>query len=177
MMNLVVKILCIEVLIFGKLFVGIEVLNKIVDIVFFGNVVDIDEFLEDYKYLFKVVLGEDIDGINIYVDIVKMLYGLIVGGIGFGKFVCVNFILIFLLLKNRLEDLKLILIDFKMVEFIFYNDLFYLIMFVIIDLKMVVIVLNWVVDEMEDCYKKFVGIRLRDIGSFNENVKKGFIDE
>nr|WIF88825.1 DNA translocase FtsK [Acholeplasma laidlawii] len=106
-----------------------------------------------------------------------MPHGLIAGGTGSGKSVCVNSILISLLLKNRPEDLKLILIDPKMVELTPYNDLPHLITPVITDPKMAATALNWVVDEMEDRYKKFAGTRSRDIGSFNENVKKGFIDE
>lgn len=177
MMNLAAKTLRIEAPIPGKPFVGIEVPNKIADIVSFGNVVDTDEFLEDHKHPLKVALGEDIDGTNIYVDIAKMPHGLIAGGTGSGKSVCVNSILISLLLKNRPEDLKLILIDPKMVELTPYNDLPHLITPVITDPKMAATALNWVVDEMEDRYKKFAGTRSRDIGSFNENVKKGFIDE
>jgi S-DNA-T family DNA segregation ATPase FtsK/SpoIIIE len=177
MMSLSAKSLRIEAPIPGKPFVGIEVPNKIADIVSFGNVVDTDEFLEDHKHPLKVALGEDIDGTNIYVDIAKMPHGLIAGGTGSGKSVCVNSILISLLLKNRPEDLKLILIDPKMVELTPYNDLPHLITPVITDPKMAATALNWVVDEMEERYKKFAGTRSRDINSFNENVKKGFIEE
>lgn len=177
MMNLAAKTLRIEAPIPGKPFVGIEVPNKIADIVSFGNVVDTDEFLEDHKHPLKVALGEDIDGTNIYVDIAKMPHGLIAGGTGSGKSVCVNSILISLLLKNKPEDLKLILIDPKMVELTPYNDLPHLITPVITDPKMAATALNWVVDEMEDRYKKFAGTRSRDINSYNENIKKGFIDE
>ena len=177
MMSLSAKTLRIEAPIPGKPFVGIEVPNKIADIVSFGNVVDTAEFLEDHKHPLKVALGEDIDGTNIYVDIAKMPHGLIAGGTGSGKSVCVNSILISLLLKNKPEDLKLILIDPKMVELTPYNDLPHLITPVITDPKMAATALNWVVDEMESRYKKFAGTRSRDINSFNEHVKKGFIEE
>src|SRR5690554_2043580 len=142
MMNLAAKTLRIEAPIPGKPFVGIEVPNKIADIVSFGNVVDTDEFLEDHKHPLKVALGEDIDGTNIYVDIAKMPHGLIAGGTGSGKSVCVNSILISLLLKNKPEDLKLILIDPKMVELTPYNDLPHLITPVITDPKMAATALN-----------------------------------
>jgi len=177
MMSLAAKTLRIEAPIPGKPYVGIEVPNKIADIVSFGNVVDTDEFLQDHKHPLKVALGEDIDGTNIYVDIAKMPHGLIAGGTGSGKSVCVNSILISLLLKNKPEDLKMILIDPKMVELSPYNDLPHLITPVITDPKMAATALNWVVEEMEDRYKKFAGTRSRDINSFNENVKKGFIEE
>ncbi|WP_025724484.1 DNA translocase FtsK [Acholeplasma granularum] len=177
MMNLAAKSLRIEAPIPGKPFVGIEVPNKIADIVSFGNVVDHADFLEDHNHPLKVALGEDIDGTNIYVDIAKMPHGLIAGGTGSGKSVCVNSILISLLLKNKPEDLKLILIDPKMVELTPYNDLPHLITPVITDPKMAATALSWVVDEMENRYKKFASTRSRDIKSYNDNISKGFIDE
>lgn len=177
MMNLAAKTLRIEAPIPGKPFVGIEVPNKIADIVSFGNVVDTDEFLNDHDHPLKVALGEDIDGTNIYVDIAKMPHGLIAGGTGSGKSVCVNTILISLLLKNKPEDLKLILVDPKMVELTPYNDLPHLITPVITDPKMAATALNWVVDEMESRYKKFAESRSRDLKSYNDNIRKGFIDE
>ncbi|MBN3490676.1 DNA translocase FtsK [Acholeplasma equirhinis] len=177
MMNLAAKTLRIEAPIPGKPFVGIEVPNQVADIVSFGNVVDREEFLNDHEHPLKVALGEDIDGTNIYVDIAKMPHGLIAGGTGSGKSVCVNTILVSLLLKNKPEDLKLILIDPKMVELTPYNDLPHLITPVITDPKMAATALNWVVDEMENRYKKFADSRSRDIKSYNENIKKGFVDD
>ncbi len=177
MMNLAAKTLRIEAPIPGKPFVGIEVPNKVADIVSFGNVVDTDEFLTDHDHPLKVALGEDIDGTNIYVDIAKMPHGLIAGGTGSGKSVCVNTILISLLLKNKPEDLKLILVDPKMVELTPYNDLPHLITPVITDPKMAATALNWVVDEMESRYKKFAESRSRDLKSYNDNIRKGYIQE
>lgn len=177
MMSLAAKTLRIEAPIPGKPYVGIEVPNKVAEIVSFGNVVDTKEFLEDHDHPLKVALGEDIDGTNIFVDIAKMPHGLIAGGTGSGKSVCVNTILVSLLLKNKPEDLKLILIDPKMVELTPYNDLPHLITPVITDPKMAATALNWVVNEMESRYQKFAQTRSRDLKSFNDNVRKGFVDE
>ncbi|WP_162163995.1 DNA translocase FtsK [Acholeplasma hippikon] len=177
MMNLAAKSLRIEAPIPGKPFVGIEVPNFKTDIVSFGNVVDSEDFLNDHDHPLKVALGEDIDGKNIYVDIAKMPHGLIAGATNSGKSVCVNTILISLLLKNKPEDLKLILVDPKMVELTPYNDLPHLITPVITDPKMAATALNWVVEEMENRYRKFANARARDLKSYNENVKKGFVDD
>src|SRR5690606_21048014 len=177
MMNLAAKTVRIEAPIPGKPYVGVEVPNKVADIVAFGNVVDTDEFLLDRDHPLKVALGEDIDGTNIYVDIAKMPHGLIAGATNSGKSVCVNTILVSLLLKNKPEDLKLILVDPKMVELTRYNDLPHLITPVITDAKMAASALNWIVDEMEKRYRLFAATRSRDMRSFNENVAKGFVDE
>src|SRR5690606_36309054 len=121
MMNLAAKTVRIEAPIPGKPYVGVEVPNKVADIVAFGNVVDTDEFLLDRYHSIKVALGEDIDGTSIYVDIAKMADGLIAGATNSGKSVCVNTILVSLLLKNKPDDLKLILVDPTMVELTPYN--------------------------------------------------------
>ena len=176
MMNLAATSLRIEAPIPGKMYVGIEVPNKETEIVAFGNVVDQKEFLEDHDHPLKVALGVDIDGKNIYVDIAKMPHGLIAGATNSGKSVSVNTILVSLLLKNTPEQLKLILIDPKMVELTPYNDLPHLITPVITDAKMAASALKWAVDEMENRYKRFAGARSRDIKSYNENIDKGLID-
>ena len=176
MMNLAATSLRIEAPIPGKMYVGIEVPNKETEIVAFGNVVDQKEFLEDHDHPLKVALGVDIDGKNIYVDIAKMPHGLIAGATNSGKSVSVNTILVSLLLKNTPEQLKLILIDPKMVELTPYNDLPHLITPVITDAKMAASALTWAVDEMENRYKSFAGARSRDIKSYNENIDRGLID-
>ncbi len=177
MMALAATSLRIEAPIPGKPYVGIEVANKVADIVSFGNVVDTKEFLEDHEHPLKVALGENIDGTNIYVDIAKMPHGLIAGGTGSGKSVSVNTILVSLLLKNRPEDLKLILVDPKMVELTPYDNLPHLVTPVITDPKMAASALNWAVDEMERRYRLFAGSRSRDIKSFNDNIARGYIEE
>ena len=101
--------------------------NRIVEIEAYEEEKAWEEFLEDHDHPLKVALGVDIDGKNIYVDIAKMPHGLIAGATNSGKSVSVNTILVSLLLKNTPEQLKLILIDPKMVELTPYNDLPHLI--------------------------------------------------
>ncbi len=176
MMNLASKSLRIEAPIPGKPYVGLEVPNVKPEIVAFGNVVDTKEFLDDYDHPLKIALGVDIDGQNIYADIQSMPHGLIAGATNSGKSVCVNTVLVSLLLKNTPEDLKLILIDPKMVELAAYNDLPHLITPVITDAKMAAAALNWAVGEMEQRYQNFANSRSRDIRTYNDNVKRGLVD-
>lgn len=173
MMNLAAETIRIEAPIPGKPYVGIEVPNEVPEIVKFGNVVNHEQFTKDLDHPLKVALGVDIDGTNIYTDITKMPHGLIAGATNSGKSVCVNTILVSLLLKNKPDDLKLILIDPKMVELTPYNNLPHLITPVITDAKMAATALKWVVEEMETRYKTFAENRSRDIKSFNENLLTG----
>ncbi|VEU80364.1 DNA translocase FtsK [Haploplasma axanthum] len=177
MMNLKAKSLRIEAPIPGKPYVGLEVPNVNPEIVAFGNVVDDKEFLEAHDKPLQVALGVDIDGKNVYVDITKMPHGLIAGATNSGKSVCINTVLASLLIKNSPDELKLILIDPKMVELNAYNDLPHLITPVITDAKMAAQALKWAVDEMEKRYRIFANNRSRDIKSYNDNVKRGIVDE
>ncbi|MDY0276620.1 MAG: DNA translocase FtsK [Acholeplasma sp.] len=176
MMNLKSKSLRIEAPIPGKPYVGLEVPNVNPEIVAFGNVVDDQEFLEAHDKPLQVALGVDIDGKNVYVDIAKMPHGLIAGATNSGKSVCINTVLASLLIKNTPDELKMILIDPKMVELNAYNDLPHLITPVITDAKMAAQALKWAVDEMEKRYRTFAENRSRDIKSFNENVKRGRVE-
>lgn len=176
MMNLSAKSMRIEAPIPGKPYVGIEVANVVPEVVNFGNVVDQKEFLEDHDHPLKVALGVDIDGDNIYIDIAKMPHGLIAGSTNSGKSVCVNTILVSLLIKNKPEDLKLILIDPKMVELATYNGLPHLITPVIFDARMAAQALNWAVEEMERRYRLFANTRTREIKAFNQLVKRGVVE-
>jgi S-DNA-T family DNA segregation ATPase FtsK/SpoIIIE len=177
MMNLSSKSVRIEAPIPGKPYVGLEVPNVKPEIVAFGNVIDTKEFLDDFEHPLKVALGMDIDGENVYVDIQAMPHGLIAGATNSGKSVCVNTILVSLLMKNSPEDLKLILIDPKMVELVPYNDLPHLVTPVITDVKMAAQALNWAVNEMEKRYQTFANSRSRDIKSYNDQIKRGLIDD
>ncbi len=175
MMSLASKSIRIEAPIPGKPYVGLEVPNVQTEIVAYGNVISNPKFLEKDHPL-KVALGVDIDGEDIFVDIQSMPHGLIAGATNSGKSVCVNTILVSLLLKNSPEDLKLILIDPKMVELTPYNDLPHLITPVITDAKMAAQALNWAVTEMDKRYQKFASSRSRDIKSYNHNIKRGLVD-
>ncbi len=176
MMNLASRSIRIEAPIPGKPYVGLEVPNVKPEIVAFGNVVDTKEFLDDTEHPLKIALGVDIDGENIYIDIQAMPHGLIAGATNSGKSVCVNTVLVSLLLKNSPKDLKLILIDPKMVELTPYNNLPHLVTPVITDVKMAAAALGWAVSEMERRYQTFANSRSRDIKTFNDNVKRGLVD-
>lgn len=168
----------IEAPIPGKPYVGLEVPNVNPDIVAFGNTVNSDEFINSKDKPLLVALGVDIDGKNVYADISKMPHGLIAGATNSGKSVSVNTLLASLLLKNRPDELKLILIDPKMVELTAYKELPHLITPVITEPKMASEALKWVVDEMERRYRLFSNyIAVRHIQQFNENVKSKRINE
>ena len=174
-MSLAATAVRIEAPIPGKPFVGVEVPNVKKDMVHFGNIVDDPQFLDSDKPL-QVALGMDIDGSHVYVNIESMPHGLIAGATNSGKSVCVNTILVSLLLKNSPDDLRLILIDPKMVEFAPYNDLPHLITPVITDSKVASQALNWAVEEMERRFMIFASSRARNLQSYNENIAQGIIE-
>lgn len=174
-MSLAATAVRIEAPIPGKPFVGVEVPNVKKDMVRFGNIVDDPQFLDSEKPL-QVALGMDIDGSHVYVNIESMPHGLIAGATNSGKSVCVNTILVSLLLKNSPDDLRLILIDPKMVEFAPYNDLPHLITPVITDSKVAYQALNWAVEEMERRFMIFASSRARNLQSYNENIAQGIVE-
>lgn len=168
--NLGVKTIRIQAPIPGKRTVGIEVPNDKTQTVWFGDIIT-DEFVRDGNPL-NVALGKDIDGNIITSDITKWPHGLVGGATNSGKSVCINTILVSLLLKNKPDDLKLILVDPKQVELITYNDLPHLITPVISDPKMASHALKWAVEEMERRYTCFSNNRVRNIKDYNEKVKE-----
>lgn len=176
MMSLRAPSIRIEAPIPGKPYVGLEVPNVEPELVAFGNVIDDDEFLDGHTKPLKVALGVDIDGDNVYIDIASMPHGLIAGATNSGKSVTINTMLVSLLIKNSPEDLKLILIDPKMVELAPYNDLPHLITPVITDARMAAQGLEWAVEEMEKRYQLFADNKSRDIKTFNDKVAKGQVE-
>lgn len=176
MMDLAATSVRIEAPIPGKPYVGIEVPNVEKEIVYFGSIIDDERFL-DKEHPLKVALGMDIDGEHIYADIGSMPHGLIAGATNSGKSVCINTVLASLLIKNSPDDLKLILIDPKMVELTPYNDIPHLLTPVITDAKVASQALDWVVNEMERRFQIFASSRARNIQAFNRNVLEGIVDE
>ena len=174
-MSLAATAVRIEAPIPGKPFVGVEVPNVVKDMVRFGNIVDDPQFLDSEKPL-QVALGMDIDGSHVYANIESMPHGLIAGATNSGKSVCVNTILVSLLLKNSPDDLRLILIDPKMVELAPYNDLPHLITPVITDSKVASQALNWAVEEMERRFMIFASSRSRNLQSYNDNIEQGIVE-
>jgi S-DNA-T family DNA segregation ATPase FtsK/SpoIIIE len=170
-MNLSAEQIRLEAPIPGKSTVGIEVPNEIRRIVHYVDLIKKPEFKESKKAL-TVALGQDIDGFTIVESIKEMPHGLVAGQTGSGKSVNINTILISLLLKYTPEELKMILIDPKMVELSSYDELPHLLTPVITNVKAATAALKWTVDEMERRYQVFSDSKVRDIDTYNEVAHK-----
>jgi DNA segregation ATPase FtsK/SpoIIIE, S-DNA-T family len=166
-LSLAAKDIRIEAPIPGKHTIGIEVPNLKSRPVLISEIIQSGVFLEASSPL-TAVLGLDISGKPIVTDLKKMPHGLIAGATGSGKSVCINSILISLLYKASPEDLKLLLIDPKVVELAPYNHIPHLISPVITDVKAATAALKWAVDEMERRYQLFAHTGVRDINRFND---------
>ena len=166
-MNLSAEQIRIEAPIPGKSTVGIEVPNEIRRTVHFADLIQKSEFKDNKKQL-SVALGQDIDGFTIVESIKEMPHGLVAGQTGSGKSVNINTILISLLLKYTPEELKMILIDPKMVELSSYDGLPHLLTPVITNVKAATAALKWAVDEMERRYQVFSDSKVKDIDTYNE---------
>lgn len=166
-LNLAAKDIRIEAPVPGKSAVGIEVPNLVREPV---NIVDILASSEfgDSKSPLSVALGKDIEGKPVVIDLRKMPHGLIAGSTGSGKSVCINSIIISLLYKAKPEEVKMILIDPKMVELAPYHDLPHLATPVVTDPKQATMALKWAVEEMDRRYELFAASGVRDIGRYNQ---------
>ena len=154
----------------GKTTVGIEAANKVAEMVHFYDVVSTDQFKNSEDPL-TVALGIDIDGYAVYTSVQKMPHGLVAGTTGSGKSVCINTILISLLFKYKPDELKLMLVDPKMVELLPYEDIPHLLTPVITDPKIAMAGLKWAVDEMDRRFKSFAKHRVRNIKKYNSYAK------
>ena len=155
----------IEAPIPGKSAIGIEIPNEKTSAVYLGNVLDTPEFRKSSPL--TVGLGKDIPGKPVYCDIAKMPHMLIAGATGSGKSVCINSILVSILCKASPRDVKMILIDPKVVELSVYNGIPHLLMPVVSDMKLATGALKWAVAEMERRYKLFAEKEVRDIKGYN----------
>lgn len=160
----------IEAPIPNKAAVGIEVPNRKVTPVTLREVVDSPEFAEA-KSKVTVALGRDISGSLVLTNIAKMPHLLIAGATGSGKSVCINSIIMSILFKAKPDEVKLILIDPKVVELGVYNGLPHLVIPVVTDPKKAAGALGWAVTEMLNRYKLFAAHNVRDIASFNRFVE------
>ena len=151
----------------GRALIGIEVPNIKPAIVRLRSLIENPEFLESESLLIFPV-GRLITGEPFYADLALMPHILIAGTTGSGKSVFIHSILISLLMKNTPEVLNFILVDPKRIELIRYENLPHLLMDPILDVKKVVPVMNWVIDEMERRYKEFQNYRVRDIDAYNK---------
>lgn len=155
----------------GKSYAGIEIPNATRSSVFLGNLINNPKFLND-KHNLYVALGLDIGGDEIYVDIEKMPHGLIAGTTGSGKSVCLNAVIVSLLYRNTPEQLRLILIDPKMVEFSCYDEIPHLALPVITDPKRASAALRWATVEMDKRFGIFKSVHARNIGAYNDYIEE-----
>lgn len=166
----------IEAPIPGKAAVGIEVPNKKQTPVFLREVLDSKEFKTSTKTL-AFALGKDIGGKCVVGDLSKMPHTLIAGATGSGKSVCINTLIISLLYKYSPDEVKLLMVDPKVVELNVYNGIPHLLIPVVTDPKKAAAALNWAVNEMTKRYKLFADMGVRNIDSYNALKEKGIIDE
>ncbi|OLS01774.1 DNA translocase FtsK [Tissierella creatinophila] len=166
----------IEAPIPGKSAVGIEVPNKIKDNVMLKEILLSKEYKEISSNT-PIALGKDVSGKAVVSSIDKMPHLLIAGATGSGKSVCINTIIMSILYKSSPEDVKLLLIDPKVVELSIYNKIPHLLIPVVTDPKKASFSLNWAVEEMETRYKTFAENSVRDIHSYNEKSDSKELDK
>ncbi len=166
-LNLAAKSVRIEAPIPGKSAVGIELANKVTNIVTLREVLESKEFI-NAKSKLSVALGKDIGGNPIIIDIAKMPHLLIAGATGAGKSVCINTLVMSILYKADPNEVKLVMIDPKVVELGVYNGAPHLLIPVVTDAKKAAGALNWAVSEMTERYSKFADNNVRDINGYNE---------
>lgn len=167
----------IEAPIPGKTVVGIEVANKFKDSVGLREILESSEFVNS-KSDVPLTLGKDVEGNIIVESISDMPHLLIAGATGSGKSVCINTIITNILYKSSPNDVRLMLIDPKVVELSVYNGIPHLLIPVVTNPKKAGYALNWAVDEMERRYKLFAEAQVRDIKGYNKKkIKEGKISE
>ena len=170
-LNLAATDIRIEAPIPGKAAVGIEVPNKENSAVAFRDLVESQEF-EDFQSNLVFAVGKDIGGKIVMADIAKMPHMLIAGATGSGKSVCINTIIMGILYKAKPEDVKMIMIDPKVVELSVYNGIPHLLIPVVTDPKKAAAALHWGVAEMTERYKKFADYNVRDLKGYNKKVEE-----
>ena len=169
-LNLAATDIRIEAPIPGKAAVGIEVPNKENTAVPLRDLVESPEFTKFPANLIFTV-GKDIGGKAVYADIAKMPHLLIAGATGSGKSVCINTIIMGILYKAHPDDVKMIMIDPKVVELSVYNGIPHLLIPVVTDPKKAAGALHWGVAEMTERYKKFADLNVRDLKGYNKKVE------
>lgn len=166
----------IEAPIPGKAAIGIEIPNKDLTPVFLREVIESEEFNHSKSNL-AFALGKDISGKCIVTDLSKMPHLLIAGATGSGKSVCINTLIISLLYKYSPKEVKILMVDPKVVELNVYNGIPHLLIPVVTDPKKAAAALNWAVNEMTRRYKLFAENGVRNIDGYNELFAKGKIEE
>lgn len=174
-LNLAAPGVRIEAPIPGKAAVGIEVPNKDLTAVLLREVIESSEFINSNRNL-AVGLGKDIAGNCVVTDLCKMPHALIAGATGSGKSVCINTLIVSILYKYSPDEVKLLMIDPKVVELSIYNGIPHLLIPVVTDPKKAAGALNWAVNEMTRRYKLFADNGVRNIEGYNELFKKGKVE-
>lgn len=169
-LNLAVADIRIEAPIPGKAAIGIEVPNKENSTVTLRELLASEEF-DNHSSNLAFAVGKDIGGKTIITDIAKMPHLLIAGATGSGKSVCINTLIMSLLYKASPEDVKLIMVDPKVVELSTYNGIPHLLIPVVTDPKKAAGALNWAVAEMSRRYQLFADYQVRNLQGYNEKVK------
>ena len=166
-LNLAAETIRIEAPIPGKQAVGIEVPNKENEVVHLRDIIDSDEF-KNHKSKLAFALGKDVAGEEVVADIAKMPHVLIAGATGSGKSVCINTLIASIIYKAKPSEVKLVMVDPKVVELSVYNGIPHLLIPVVIDPKKAAGALAWAVQEMVNRYSLFASKNVRDIKGYNE---------
>jgi len=169
-LNLAAAGVRIEAPIPGKAAVGIEVPNRVISNVFLRDIITSQEFIHQKSRL-TYSLGKDVSGKVMVGDIAKMPHMLIAGATGSGKSVCINSLIMSLLYKSTPEEVRLLLVDPKVVELGIYNSIPHLLIPVVTDPKKAAGALRWAVNEMLGRYKLFAESNVRDLAGYNEAIK------
>ena len=170
-LNLAAETIRIEAPIPGKQAVGIEVPNQEKEMVHLREVLESDEF-EDSKSKMSVALGKDVAGKVVIADMAKMPHTLIAGSTGSGKSVCINTIITSIIYKAKPSEVKLLMVDPKVVELSVYNGIPHLLIPVVTDPKKAAGALAWAVQEMDNRYNLFAQKGVRDLKGYNALVEK-----
>ena len=170
-LNLAAETIRIEAPIPGKQAVGIEVPNSEKMAVHLREVIESPEF-EDNKSKLSVALGKDVAGKTVVADIAKMPHVLIAGSTGSGKSVCINTIITSIIYNAKPSEVKLVMVDPKVVELSVYNGIPHLLIPVVTDPKKAAGALAWAVQEMDDRYQKFASKGVRDLKGYNKAIEE-----
>ena len=170
-LNMAAKDIRIEAPIPGKAAVGIEIPNKEVSMVSFRELIDSKEFKEATSKI-SFAVGKDLSGSTVVADIGKMPHLLIAGSTGSGKSVCINTLIMSIIYKATPDEVKLIMVDPKVVELSVYNGIPHLMIPVVTDPKKAAAALNWGVAEMTDRYNKFAEFGVRDLKGYNKKLEQ-----
>ena len=170
-LNLAAESIRIEAPIPGKQAVGIEIPNKENEIVHLRDIIDCPKFTE-HKSKLAFALGKDVAGEEVVTDISKMPHVLIAGATGSGKSVCINTLIASIIYKAKPSEVKLVMVDPKVVELSVYNGIPHLLIPVVTDPKKAAGALSWAVQEMENRYSLFANKNVRDIKGYNEELDK-----